>query len=69
MGHQAPVVNRASPAVDQALETGVVVDQVNQERAGQVLVSCEWFTLHSQSAMSYSPCSHHMLLSFLSNYQ
>lgn len=37
MGHQAPVVNRASPAVDQALETGVVVDQVNQGRAGQVL--------------------------------
>ena len=31
-----PRVNRASPAVDQALETGVVVDQVNQGRAAQV---------------------------------
>merc|ERR1712127_277841 len=31
-----PLVNRASPAVDQALETGVVVDQVNQGRAAQV---------------------------------
>jgi hypothetical protein len=36
VGAHRPRVNRASPAVDQALETGVVVDQVNQGRAAQV---------------------------------